>query len=41
MASIAPRSLIELELIHRLASLFWRLRRASATQELKGPEIIG
>ena len=41
VASMGPRSLIELELIHRLASLFWRLRRASATQELKSPEIIG
>ena len=32
VASIGPRSLIELELIHRLASLFWRLRRASAIE---------
>src|SRR6516162_1442579 len=28
--SVDPRSAIELELVHRLASLLWRLRRASA-----------
>jgi hypothetical protein len=32
IASFGPRSLIELELIHRLASLLWRLRRASAIE---------
>ena len=32
MASFGPRSVIELELIHRLAALFWRLRRASAIE---------
>jgi hypothetical protein len=32
VASFGPRSAIELELIHRLASLFWRLRRASAIE---------
>jgi hypothetical protein len=32
VASFGPRSVIELELIHRLASLFWRLRRASAIE---------
>ena len=30
--SFAPGSAIELELIHRLASLLWRLRRASAIE---------
>lgn len=30
--SFRPRSVIELELIHRLASLLWRLRRASAIE---------
>jgi hypothetical protein len=32
VASFGPRSVIELELIHRLASLFWRLRCASAIE---------
>jgi hypothetical protein len=32
VASFGPRSVIELELIHRLASLFWRLRRTSAIE---------
>jgi hypothetical protein len=32
VASFGPRSVIELELIHRLAALFWRLRRASAIE---------
>src|SRR5262245_24135275 len=30
--SFGPRTVIELELIHRLASLLWRLRRASAIE---------
>ena len=30
--SFVPRSVIELELVHRLASLLWRLRRASAIE---------
>jgi hypothetical protein len=30
--SVDPRSVIELELAHRLASLLWRLRRASAIE---------
>jgi hypothetical protein len=30
--SVDPRSVIELELAHRLASLMWRLRRASAIE---------
>jgi hypothetical protein len=29
LASVGPRTVIELELIHRLASLLWRLRRAT------------
>ena len=32
VASFGPRSVIELELTHRLAALFWRLRRASAIE---------
>jgi hypothetical protein len=32
IGSIDPRSVIELELAHRLASLLWRLRRASAVE---------
>ena len=32
MGSVDPRSVIELELVHRLASLLWRLRRASAIE---------
>lgn len=32
VASFSPRSVIELELIHRLACLLWRLRRASAIE---------
>ena len=30
IGTVDPRSAIELELVHRLASLLWRLRRASA-----------
>src|SRR5215831_19910631 len=30
--SVDPRSVIELALVHRLASLLWRLRRASAIE---------
>ena len=40
VGSIDPRSVIELALVHRLASLLWRLRRASAIEtglfELQG-----
>jgi hypothetical protein len=40
IGSVDPRSAIELELVHRLASLLWRLRRASAIEtglfELQG-----
>src|SRR6516162_9424546 len=32
IGSVDPRSVIELALIHRLASLLWRLRRASAIE---------
>jgi hypothetical protein len=40
IGTVDPRSVIELELVHRLASLLWRLRRASAIEtglfELQG-----
>jgi len=32
IASVDPRSALELALVHRLASLLWRLRRASAIE---------
>src|SRR5215813_13549654 len=32
VGKVDPRSVIELELVHRLASLLWRLRRASAIE---------
>lgn len=32
VGSVDPRSVIELALVHRLASLLWRLRRASAIE---------
>src|SRR5262245_14988097 len=32
IGSVDPRSVLELELVHRLASLLWRLRRASAIE---------
>jgi hypothetical protein len=32
VGNVDPRSVIELELVHRLASLLWRLRRASAIE---------
>jgi hypothetical protein len=32
IASVAPRSIIELALVHRLANLLWRLGRASAIE---------
>src|SRR6516225_11102011 len=32
ICSVDPRSAIELALVHRLASLLWRLRRASAIE---------
>jgi hypothetical protein len=40
IGTVDPRSVIELELVHRLASLLWRLRRAGAIEtglfELQG-----
>src|SRR5262244_1633086 len=32
VGSVDPRSVIELALVHRLANLLWRLRRASAIE---------
>ena len=32
IGSVDPRTVIELELVHRLASLLWRLRRANAIE---------
>jgi len=44
IGSVDPRSVIELALIHRLASLLWRLRRASAIEtglfELQGQALL-
>jgi len=44
ISSVDPRTVIELELVHRLASLFWRLRRASAIEtgrfELQGETLL-
>src|SRR5256885_8277905 len=44
VGSIGPRSVIELALVHRLASLLWRLRRASAIEtglfELQGEALL-
>jgi hypothetical protein len=41
VGSVDPRSVLELALAHRLASLLWRLRRASAIEtglfEIQGP----
>jgi len=41
LGSVDPRSVIELVLVHRLASLLWRLRRAGAIEtglfEIQGP----
>jgi hypothetical protein len=43
IGSVDPRSVIELALVHRLASLLWRLRRASAIEtglfELQGESL--
>jgi hypothetical protein len=45
IGSVDPRSVIELELVHRLASLLWRLRRASAIEtglfEIQGEFLAG
>jgi len=44
IASVDPRSVIELALVHRLASLLWRLRRASAIEtglfEIQGEHLL-
>jgi hypothetical protein len=44
IGSVDPRTVIELELVHRLASLLWRLRRASAIEtglfEIQGGELL-
>ena len=44
IGSIDPRSVIELALVHRLASLLWRLRRASAIEtglfEIRGEFLL-
>ena len=44
IGSIDPRSVIELALVHRLASLLWRLRRASAIEtglfEIQGEPLL-
>jgi hypothetical protein len=44
VGSVDPRSVLELELVHRLASLLWRLRRASAIEtglfEFQGGELL-
>jgi len=45
IGGVDPRSVIELELVHRLASLLWRLRRASAIEtglfEIQGELLLG
>jgi hypothetical protein len=44
IGSVDPRSVLELALVHRLASLLWRLRRASAIEtglfELQGEPLL-
>jgi hypothetical protein len=44
IGSVDPRTMIELALVHRLASLFWRLRRASAIEtglfEIQGELVL-
>jgi hypothetical protein len=45
VGSFGPRTVIELELVHRLASLLWRLRRASAIEtgllQMQGEFLLG
>ena len=36
VGSVDPRSVLELALVHRLASLLWRLRRASVVHGQRG-----
>jgi len=44
IGSVDPRSAVELALVHRLASLLWRLRRASAIEtglfEIQGEHLL-
>jgi hypothetical protein len=44
IGSVDPRSVLELALVHRLASLLWRLRRASAIEtglfEIQGEPLL-
>jgi hypothetical protein len=44
IGSVEPRSMIELALVHRLASLLWRLRRATAIEtglfEIQGEHLL-
>ena len=44
IGSVDPRSVLELALVHRLASLLWRLRRASAIEtglfEIQGEHLL-
>ena len=44
IGSVDPRSMLELALVHRLASVLWRLRRASAIEtglfELQGETLL-
>jgi len=44
VGNVDPRSVIELELVHRLASLLWRLRRARAIEtglfEIRGEFLL-
>ena len=45
VSSITPRTILELELVHRLASLFWRLRRISTIEagllQLQADHLLG
>jgi hypothetical protein len=45
IASVDPRAVVELALVHRLASLLWRLRRACAIEtglfEMQGDPLSG
>jgi hypothetical protein len=45
VSSITPRTILELELVHRLASLLWRLRRVSMIEagllQLQADDLLG
>jgi hypothetical protein len=45
VSSITPRAILELELVHRLASLLWRLRRVSMIEagllQLQADDLLG